>query len=83
MTESDDNRRRRSVWSHIVAAGDRFADMMVDISAIVALAYIAVIGVPNGLGLEAAQILGAMITSIAIGKRYFQSKGQIDSRNTH
>lgn len=62
-----------SAWKHAVAVGEKLADMLVDVAAIIAIGYIAVMGVPNGVSTGAAQILGGMITTIAIGKRYFQS----------
>jgi hypothetical protein len=65
-----------------VATGERLADMVVDVAAIIAIGYIAVMGVPNGVSTGAAQILGGMITTIAIGKRYFQSSQRNVSTTT-
>ncbi len=74
ISDTNTDNHNHSLWKHLVSAGDRAADMAVDIAAITALGCIAVFGIPGGVPTEAAQILGAMITTVAIGKRYYQSK---------
>ena len=56
-------------WTHVVKAGKTAADMTVDVAAIAGISWMAVSGV------EAAtlQVVGGMVASIAIGKRYFQN----------
>lgn len=71
---TDPPQTKHSKWTHLVSAGDRVADMGVDIAAILAIAYIAVQGVPNGVEPAAAGTLGGMIASIALGKRYAEAK---------
>lgn len=61
---------QHSFLTHLVAAGDRLADMLVDVSAIGVIGYMAI----SGVATETGQVLGAMVTTIAIGKRYYQSK---------
>ena len=46
------------------------ADMAVDIAAIIAIALMAV----EQVDLATIQITGGMVTTIAIGKRYYESK---------
>lgn len=56
------------LWTHVVKAGKTTADMAVDISAIAAIAWMAV----EGVDAATLQVVGGMVASIAIGKRYFE-----------
>lgn len=59
-----------SFWTHVVQAGDRFADMAVDVTAMLTIGWMAVEGVEPAT----LQVIGGMIVTVAIGKRYYQSK---------
>lgn len=59
-----------SVWVHLVKALKKVANSLTDIVGIVAIAYVAVSGVSG----SSLQITAAVIATIALGKRYYQSK---------
>lgn len=58
------------LWTHVVKAGKTAADMTVDVAAIAAIAWMAV----QGVDAATLQVVGGMVASIAIGKRYFQKE---------
>lgn len=70
VSETEDGDNRHSVWLHLVKAGKNAADMTVDVAAIGGISWMAVSGV------EAAtlQVVGAMVVSVALGKRYYQNQ---------
>ena len=53
-----------------IRAISTLGDYAVDLAAVGALAYMATGGVPDGV----AQTLGAMVVSVAIGKRYLSKQ---------
>jgi len=59
---------RQSVWYYLVKAGANAADASVDVTAIAAVAFMAVSGVPT----DVLQPVGTMVVSVALGKRYMQ-----------
>lgn len=59
-----------SLWTHLVQAGSTTADMTTDVAAIIAIAWMAVSGVDPAT----LQVTGAMVCSVAIGKRWMASK---------
>ena len=63
---------RQSVWYYLVKAGANAADASVDVTAIAAVAFMAVSGVPT----DVLQPVGAMVASVALGKRYMQRDAQ-------
>lgn len=67
--QADETEHDHPLWTHVVKAGKTAADMTVDVAAISAIAWMAVQGVDPAT----LQVVGGMVASIAIGKRYFQN----------
>lgn len=67
---SDETEESHPVWKHVVKAGKNTADMTVDVAAIAGISYMAVNGVPPAT----LQVVGAMVVTIALGKRYYDAK---------
>lgn len=65
----DTNSHDHPLWTHVVKAGKTAADMTVDVAAIGAIAWMAV----SGVDAATLQVVGGMVASIAIGKRYFEN----------
>lgn len=70
--QPDEEEEHRSLWSHVPDVVAGAGDVIVDLAAVFAIAWMAHAGIEP----SAAQVLGGMIVSIAIGKRYYQSKGK-------
>lgn len=71
-TEKDGEEDSHSVWSHVVKALANAADATVDVAAIVGVTLMAIRGVDPAT----MQVVGGMVVSVALGKRYIE-------RDTH
>lgn len=74
--ETEQSRDSHPLLSHVVQAGGTAADMATDIAAIAAVAWMATSGVDPAT----LQVTGAMVTSVAVGKRWMAAKGGPDGQ---